>query len=114
MLAPPTHIANSDFTIVKSIAELSAEDLAHLLSLKRSEPDARREAEDHELRRMLWRQMCMMPKDVALEIAAQIESTNPSILLDVYIQAFLEAVFGPGDVATVGAHRKRFGFAVAA
>lgn len=106
MLADPTHIASADGKIVRSIEDLSAEDLRHLLDLKLAEPETERIAEAHELRRRLWRCLRSMPKETARELAGQIATVDPGLLLETYQDAFLAAAFGPGPVPTVGAFRR--------
>ena len=67
MQTTPTHLASG--AIVISVDELTAEDLQHLLDLKRSEPERIRAREEEELRHMLWRLLHRMPAETAAEIA---------------------------------------------
>lgn len=75
MQTTPTHLASG--AIVISVDELTAEDLQHLLDLKRSEPERIRAREEEELRHMLWRLLHRMPAETAAEIAELLSLDPP-------------------------------------
>lgn len=104
--AQVSHIADPTGRVI-AIEDLSAEDLAHLLSVAR-EREARggREEDVVELRRALWRLLRAMPRDTAREIAAAIGTEHPGVVAATYQQAFLDAAFGPGPIPTIGAVRR--------
>jgi|GEM_PF-2327820 hypothetical protein len=104
METTPSQLASG--AIVISVDDLTAEDLQHLLDLKRSEPERIRAREEEELRRTLWRLLHKMPPKTAGEIAELLETTHPAAVLADYFEDFLLAHLGrrSTDVgASVGA-----------
>jgi hypothetical protein len=102
METTPSQLASG--AIVISVDELTAEDLQHLLDLKRSEPERIRAREDEELRRTLWRLLHQMPAKTAAEIAELLDDTHPAAVLADYFEDFLLAHLGgrSADVPTIG------------
>jgi hypothetical protein len=102
METTPTHLGSG--AIVISVDELTAEDLQHLLDLKRSEPARIRAREDEELRRRLWQLLHRMPAKTAAEIAELLSDTSPAVVLADYFDDFLLAHLGRrcADVRTIG------------
>jgi CRISPR/Cas system-associated protein Csm6 len=99
MQTTPTHLASG--AIVISVDELTAEDLQHLLDLKRSEPERIRAREEEELRHMLWRLLHRMPAETAAEIAELLSDTSPAVVLADYFDGFLLAHLGRRSVEVV-------------
>jgi hypothetical protein len=102
MQTTPTHLASG--AIVIPVDELTAEDLQHLLDLKRSEPERIRARNDEELRRTLWRLLQRMPAKTSAGIAELLSDTSPGVVLADYFDDFLLAHLGhrSADVPTTG------------
>ncbi len=99
-MSTPTHLSSG--SVVVSVDELTTDDLAHLLDLKRSEPEHRRAVEDEELCATLWRLVHQMPRKLGAQIADALSDANPRVVLSEYFGSFLMARFGAASVRAFG------------
>jgi hypothetical protein len=80
MVTEATHLASGN--LVVAIDDLTIEDLAHLLWIKRTEEERLRIRDETALERDLWRCICRMPPEAGASIAGQLnDGIAPAVVL---------------------------------
>jgi hypothetical protein len=103
MLPTPTHLASG--SVIVHLDDLSPEDLAHLLWVKRTEADRLRERDARALERSVRRWIAKMPEAVAASITAQLDAgCSAAVVVAESWDAFFVARFGGGSVAALGSY----------